>query len=90
MSERVSSEQCERASKVSKRVKWASEQSERASKISKRANEWAQQSAQAKQVVQHPSLDTPQKKNQKTYFGDPKIYQVEGMDIPKQEVAKFS
>ena len=38
----------------------------------------------------HPSLDTPQKKNQKTHLGDPKIYQVEGMDIPKQEVAKFS
>ena len=30
------------------------------------------------------------KKNQKTHLGDPKIYQVEGMDIPKQEVAKFS
>ena len=38
----------------------------------------------------HPPPDTPQKKNQKTHLGDPKIYQVEGMDIPKQEVAKFS
>ena len=38
----------------------------------------------------HPSLDTPQKKNQKTHLGGPKIYQVEGMDIPKQEVGKFS
>ena len=42
------------------------------------------------EIVNHPSLDTPQKKNQKTHLGDPKIYQVEGMDIPKQEVAKFS
>ena len=31
-----------------------------------------------------PPPDTPQKKNQKTYFGDPKIFQVEGMDILKQ------
>ena len=38
----------------------------------------------------HPPPDTPQKKNQKTHLGDPKIYQVQGMDIPKQEVAKFS
>ena len=41
-------------------------------------------------VMIHPSLDTPQKKNQKTHLGDPKIYQVEGMDILKQEMAKFS
>ena len=41
-------------------------------------------------VRAHPSLDTPQKKKQKTHLGDSKIYQVEGMDIPKQELAKFS
>ena len=41
-------------------------------------------------LFEHPPPDTPQKKNQKTHLGDPKIYQVEGMDIPKQEVAKFS
>ena len=41
-------------------------------------------------LLAHPSLDTLQKKNQKTHLGDPKIYQVEGMEIPKQEVAKFS
>ena len=38
----------------------------------------------------HPPPDTPQKKNQKTHLGDPQNYQVEGIDIPKQEVAKFS
>ena len=41
-------------------------------------------------LLEHPSLDTPQKKNQKTHLGDPKIYQVKGMDIQKQEVVKFS
>ena len=32
-------------------------------------------------VNAHPSLDTPQKKNQKTHFEDSKIYQEEGMEI---------
>ena len=41
-------------------------------------------------VLSHPPPDTPQKKNQKTHHGDPKIYQVESMDILKQEVAKSS
>ena len=41
-------------------------------------------------VIQHPPPDTPQKKNQKTRLGDPQNYQVEGIDIPKQEVAKSS
>ena len=45
---------------------------------------------QVNMKLDHPPPDTPQKKNQKTHLGDPKIYQVEGMDIPKQEVAKFS
>ena len=35
----------------------------------------------------HPPPDTPQKKNQKTHLRDPQIYQVEGIDIPKQKVA---
>ena len=35
--------------------------------------------------VDHPPPDTPQKKNQKTHLGDHQIYQVEGVDIPKQE-----
>ena len=38
-------------------------------------------------LIRHPYPDNPQKKNQKTHLGDLKIYQVEGMDIPKQEVA---
>ena len=42
-----------------------------------------------KRRERHPSLDTSQKKNQKTHLADPKINQVEGIDIPKQEVAKF-
>ena len=42
------------------------------------------------QLAYHPSLDTPEKKNQKTHLGDPKIYQVEGMNILKQEEAKSS
>ena len=33
----------------------------------------------------HPPPDTPQKKNEKTHRGDPHIYQVEGIDIPKQK-----
>ena len=41
-------------------------------------------------MTTHPSLDDPQKKNQKTHLGDPQNYQVEGIDILKQEVAKFS
>ena len=31
----------------------------------------------------HPSLDNPQKKNQKTHLGDPKIHQVNGVGYPK-------
>ena len=42
------------------------------------------------QKLPHPSPDNPKKKNQKTHLGDPKIYQVEGIVIPKQEVAKSS
>ena len=41
-------------------------------------------------LIRHPYPDNPQKKNQKTHLEDPKIYHVKGMDIPKQEVAKFS
>ena len=41
-------------------------------------------------VIVHPSLHTPRKKTQKTHLEEPKIFQVEGMDIPKQEVAKSS
>ena len=37
-----------------------------------------------------PPPDTPQKKNQKTHLGDPQNNQVEGIDILKQKVAKFS
>ena len=41
-------------------------------------------------LAAHPPPDTPQKKNQKTHLKDRQIYQVEGIDIPKQEVAKSS
>ena len=43
-------------------------------------------SVQKHNISGHPPPDTPQKKNQKTHLGDPKIYQVEGIDIPKQQV----
>ena len=33
--------------------------------------------------------DTPRGKTKEKHFGDPKIYQIESMDIPKQKVAKF-
>ena len=41
-------------------------------------------------IIVHPPPDTPQKKNQKTHLRDPQNYQVDGIDIPKQKVAKFS
>ena len=31
----------------------------------------------------HPSLDNPQKKNQKTHYGHPKIDQVDSVGYPK-------
>jgi len=38
----------------------------------------------------HPPPDTPQRGGQKAHLRDPQINQVEGIDIPKQEVAKSS
>ena len=38
----------------------------------------------------HPSLDNPQKKNQKTHLGDPKIDQVDGVGYPKTFETKSS
>ena len=37
-------------------------------------------------LITHPPPDSPQKKNQTTHLGDPQNYQVEGINIPKQEV----
>ena len=39
---------------------------------------------------EHPSLDNPQKKNQKTHLGDPKIHQVYGVGHPKTFGTKSS
>ena len=39
-------------------------------------------------MIAHPSLDNPQKKNQKTHLGDPKIHQVDGVGYPKTFEAK--
>ena len=41
-------------------------------------------------ILSHPSLDNPQKKNQKTHLGDPKIDQVDGVGYPKTFETKSS